>query len=62
MRRLLLAATLAGAATFATPQATADTHGCDAPADVVCNMTPCQPDMPCSIWICLVYVAPDCIL
>ena len=61
MKRLLLATALASVALLAPAPASAATEGCDAPVDVFCNRRPCMPEMPCSIWICYVYVAPHCV-
>ncbi|HWL37309.1 MAG TPA: hypothetical protein VNQ77_14090 [Frankiaceae bacterium] len=57
MKRLLLAAVLGAAALgVTTPASAAIGGGCDGKVDVACNETPCQPDYPCTINICLVWV------
>lgn len=61
--RVLLAAALAAAA-FATAPATAGGPGgyCDGTADVACREYPCQPDVPCAIDICVVWIKGDCVV
>lgn len=62
MKRLLLAATAAGilAAGFAAPAQAAIGGTCDGKIDVACNETPCAPDYPCTITICVVWLSNRC--
>ena len=62
MKRLALvtAAVLAGglvSLVTATPA-----YACDGKIDVACNETPCAPDYPCTINICVLYLAPRCVV
>lgn len=63
MKRLALvtAAALAGAVVSTLGTAT-PAYACDGKIDVACNETPCAPDYPCTINICVVYVAPRCVV
>lgn len=66
MKRLLLVASLAFASAFATPALAGPpdvgTPGgyCDGDVDVVCREYPCQPDMPCTIQFCGIWLNGDC--
>ena len=63
MRRLLLATAVAAvaASSFATSPASAAGY-CDQKIEVGCNMSNCSPDFPCTPVICVLYVAPRCVL
>jgi hypothetical protein len=63
MKRLLLAAVLGAAAIgMATPATAAPDGGCSGKIDVACNETPCSPDYPCTITICLVWSGNRCLV
>jgi hypothetical protein len=60
---LIAAAALAiGVAVPAHAAPTALGGQCDGKVDVACQEHPCSPDFPCDIVICLVWVAPRCVL
>ena len=59
MKRFLLAAAVAGA--FASGLAATPAQACEGKVDVACNETPCAPDYPCSINICVVWYSGRCL-
>ena len=61
MKRLLIATAVAAAAasTFAAPASAAGQ--CDEKIEIGCTMYPCG-DNPCTPVICLVYLAPRCVV
>ena len=62
MKRTLLVAMLAAAAFGTAAPATAGPGGtCDGTVDVACQEYPCEPQTPCTIQICLVWVKGDCL-
>lgn len=62
MKRLLIATAVAAAAasSFAAPASAVGY--CDEKIEVACNRYPCTPDYPCTPSICLVYMAPRCVV
>lgn len=66
MKRVLLVATLAVASALAPayaagPPKLGNPGGyCDGDVDVACRRYPCQPDMPCTIEICGIYLNGKC--
>lgn len=63
MKKLLVSGLFVAAAFgVGSAPASAEPFGpCDGKVDVVCHQTPCQPDYPCSINICVVW-AGKCVV
>ncbi|HEV2890638.1 MAG TPA: hypothetical protein VGX28_09700 [Frankiaceae bacterium] len=63
MKRVLIlaAAAVALASSFGVAPANA-AGNCDEKIEIGCNETPCAPDWPCTITICVVYVSPKCLV
>lgn len=59
MKRLLVVTVLAAASLGATATPAV---ACDNPVDVVCQEHPCQPETPCTIEFCAVWLKGRCVV
>ena len=62
MKRLALVTAAALAGGLVSLGTATPAYACDGKIDVACNETPCAPDNPCTINICVLYVAPRCVV
>jgi len=61
VRRLaIVAALVAGLASFAVPASAALGGECDGKVDVACREHGCVPDLPCNVEICVVWSGQEC--